>query len=103
MRGSLACLKRFGTLVSFGQSSGPADDFRIADLATGSLRLQRPTLFHYSAERAWLEDASRELFDRLADGTLDVAVGQSFALDDAGAAHAALEARGTTGSTVLLP
>ena len=103
VRGSLACLKRFGTLVSFGQSSGPADDFRIADLATGSLRLQRPTLFHYSAERAWLEDASRELFDLLADGTLDVAVGQSFALDDAGAAHAALEARGTTGSTVLLP
>ena len=103
LRGSLACLKRFGTLVSFGQSSGPADDFRISDLAAGSLRLQRPTLFHYAADRTWLERASHELFERLGDGTLRASIGQRFALDDAGAAHAALEARRTVGSTLLLP
>ena len=101
--GSLACLKRFGTLVSFGQSSGPAEDFRIAHLAAGSFRLQRPTLFHYAADRAWLEVAAEALFSRVADGTLDASVGRRFGLDEAGAAHAALESRSTVGSTVLVP
>ena len=103
VKGSLACLKRFGTLVSFGQSSGPADYFRIGDLAAGSFRLQRPTLFHYTAERAWLEAASAELFARVADGTLDAAPARRFALDEAAEAHRALESRATSGSTVLVP
>lgn len=103
LAGSLACLKRFGTLVSFGQSSGPAEGFRISDLAAGSFRLQRPVLFHYTASRAWLEAGARELFDRLAAGTLRVPIGHRFGLDRASDAHAALESRRTTGSTVLLP
>jgi len=63
INGSLACLKRFGTLVCFGQSSGPATDFKISDLAVNSLRLTRPTLFHFTASREWLEQASSELFE----------------------------------------
>ena len=101
--GSLACLKRFGTLVSFGQSSGPAEDFRIGDLAAGSFRLQRPVLFHYTADRAWLEAGAAELLGRLGSGALRVPIGRRFGLDEAAEAHRALESRGTTGSTVLLP
>ncbi len=54
---SLGCLKRFGTMVSFGQSSGPPDDVRISHLARASLRLTRPTLFHHTANRDWLLSA----------------------------------------------
>ena len=103
LAGSLKCLKRFGTLVNFGQSSGPATDFKISDLAVGSLRLTRPTLFHFIAERTWLESASADLFNVIGDGTVTLAINQRFALEKAADAHAALESRKTTGSTVLIP
>ncbi|MEE9322747.1 MAG: quinone oxidoreductase [Granulosicoccus sp.] len=99
--GSLACLKRFGTLVCFGQSSGPATEFKIADLAAGSLRLTRPVLFHYTANREWLESSATELFALIAQGQLNVAVNQRFSLDAVSDAHSALESRKTTGCTVL--
>ena len=101
--GSLHCLKTFGTLVCFGQSSGLATAFRIQDLAAGSFRLTRPILFHYTADRAWLEGAARDLFRLIADGVLRVPVNQTFPLADAAAAHDALERRATTGCTVLIP
>jgi len=66
--GSVACLARFGTFVSFGQSSGMPDMFRISDLATGSLRLTRPILFHYTASLARLETATAALFDVIRTG-----------------------------------
>ena len=103
VKGSLGCLARFGTLVCFGQSSGPATDFAISDLAAGSFRLTRPTLFHYTADRDWLERAAGELFALVADGTLEVPIGQRFALEDVAEAHRALEGRRTRGSTVLAP
>jgi len=103
LAGSIACLKRFGSLVCFGQSSGPAVDFNISDLAVNSLRLTRPILFHHTASREWLEQASSGLFERILDGTLEVPVNQRFALTDVADAHDALESRKTTGSTVLLP
>jgi NADPH2:quinone reductase len=99
--GSLACLKRFGTLVCFGQSSGPASEFKIADLAAGSLKLTRPVLFHHTANREWLESSAAELFELIAQGQLNVAVNQRFALDAVSDAHSALESRKTTGCTVL--
>ncbi|MDJ0626738.1 MAG: quinone oxidoreductase [Rhodobacter sp.] len=101
--GSLDCLTTFGTLVSFGQSSGAPDDFRIAHLARGSLRLQRPTLFHYAASRDWLETASAALFGAIADGILKINIGARRPLAEAAAAHDDLEDRKTTGSTVLIP
>lgn len=100
---SLDCLARFGTLVMFGQSSGPADDVRISHLARASLRLTRPTLFHHIARPGWLRSASADLFAMISDGRIRVRIGQSFALSDVARAHDALEGRATTGSTVLRP
>ena len=101
--GSVACLARFGTLVSFGQSSGLPDQFRISDLAGGSLRLTRPTLFHHTASRAWLEAATNALFAVIRAGKVEIRVNASWPLADAALAHDALTGRATTGSTILIP
>ncbi len=103
LRGSLACLAPFGTLVSFGQSSGPIEDFRISDLAQGSLSVTRPVLFDFTRDRAWLTRAAAELFRLIGEGVLKVEVNQRYPLADAAEAHRALEARATTGSTILIP
>ena len=102
-RGSLQCLKPFGTLVNFGQSSGPAEDFRLQDLASGSFTATRPMLYHFTELPGWLEKASAELFERILSGALRIPVNQTFPLAEAAAAHEALEARATTGATVLIP
>ncbi|WP_300013612.1 quinone oxidoreductase [uncultured Roseobacter sp.] len=101
--GSLNCLKMFGTLVLFGQASGPADDFKIADLAAGSFRLTRPILYHFTQDKKWLNDASRSLFEMIASGKISVAINQELPLDQAQKAHELLENRLTTGCTILLP
>ena len=101
--GSLDCLATFGTLVSFGQSSGAPDDVRISHLARGSLRLTRPTLFHFTASRDWLTKATGALFAAIADGTLKINIAKSRPLTEAAAAHDDLTARKTTGSTILIP
>ena len=101
--GSRDCLRQHGTLVSFGQSSGPVEGFRIADLAVGSLHLTRPTLFHFVSDRGWLEKASAALFEMIGSGRISIAVNQTFPLAEADRAHEALEGRRTTGCTVLLP
>lgn len=101
--GSLECLKTFGTLVSFGQSSGAPDDFRVSHLARGSLRLTRPSLFHYAASRDWLETAAGTLFAAIGDGTVKIHRSQRRPLSEAAEAHDDLEARRTTGSTILIP
>ena len=101
--GSLRCLKLHGTFVSFGQSSGVPTEFKLADLAIGSLYATRPTLFHFTVLPGWLDKAASELFAHLADGTIKIRVNQRFALEDAAEAHLALEGRRTTGCTILLP
>lgn len=102
--GSLDCLKPFGLFVSFGQSSGPIEGFNLAHLSQkGSLFATRPTLFTYVAPRAELETAAGELFDLVARGIVAININQSYALKDAGRAHADLEGRKTTGTTVLIP
>jgi NADPH:quinone reductase len=101
--GSLACLAPFGTLVSFGQSSGAPDDLRVSHLAPASLRLTRPTLFHHTARPGWLARAAADLFDVIRKGQVNIHIGQTMPLTDAAKAHAALEARATTGSTILIP
>jgi NADPH2:quinone reductase len=99
---SIDCLRPRGMMVSFGNASGPVDPFQPALLAQkGSLFLTRPTLFNYIATRAELEAAAGELFDVVASGKVEIEVKQRFALKDAAQAHRALEARTTTGSTVL--
>ncbi|HEX6740328.1 MAG TPA: quinone oxidoreductase [Sphingomicrobium sp.] len=99
---SLDCLSPRGLMVTFGNASGPVDPVSPGILAQkGSLFLTRPTLFSYVAARAELESAARELFDVVASGRVKIEVKQRFALKDAAEAHRALEARKTSGSTVL--
>lgn len=101
--GSLECLATFGTLVSFGQSSGPPDQLRVSHLARASLRLTRPSLFHFTARRDWLDAASRDLFAVIRSGAVKVRIDREWPLDQAAAAHQALEGRATTGCIVLKP
>ena len=101
---SLDCLRVRGTLVSFGQSSGPLEPLELGVLAAkGSLYVQRPTLFHHIAARADLEAAAGSLMQQVSDGRIRIEVNHRFALREAAEAHRELEARRTTGSTVLLP
>jgi len=101
---SLEVLKNFGTFVSFGQSSGPATDFKMADLsANGSLFATRPTLFHFIASKQELSRRSRQLFKMVADGKINIQVNQTYRLEEVSNAHRDLEGRKTTGQTVLIP
>jgi len=101
---SLDCLKKRGTMVTFGNASGPVEPFQPALLGKkGSLFLTRPSLFDYIADPAEMTAMAGELFALVADGTLQIEVNQEYPLSAAAQAHADLEARKTTGSTVLLP
>jgi len=101
---SLDCLAPLGLMASYGNASGPVPPVDIGILAAkGSLYLTRPTLATYTAKRADLLATANDLFDVVQKGAVKIEVNQTFALKDAGAAHTALEARKTTGSTVLLP
>ena len=99
-----ASLRRRGTLVLFGASSGPVPPVDPQRLNSGgSLFLTRPTLGDYTATRDELVWRSRELFDAVLAGELAVRVGATFSLADAADAHRALESRHTTGKVLLLP
>jgi len=101
---SLDVLRPRGLFVSFGSSSGPVPPFDLALLAQrGSLFATRPTLFSYAATRASLVAMADEMFALVLAGKIKSDARQRFALKDAAAAHRALESRGTTGATVLLP
>lgn len=102
--GSLACLSKRGLMVSFGNASGPPDPVDPLALGRGgALYLTRPSLHHYTAERAELEESARALFEVVAAGVVKIHVGQTYPLAEAEVAHRALEGRATTGSTVLVP
>lgn len=102
--GSLDCLRPRGMWVLFGQSSGVVPSFDMNLLAQkGSLFATRPTLFVYAAEQENLARMAAELMDVVSRGVVKVEVNQEFALRDAAAAHGALEARQTTGASVLIP
>ncbi|MNF40872.1 Quinone oxidoreductase 1 [compost metagenome] len=101
---SLDCVARRGLMVSFGNASGPVTGVNLGILAQkGSLFLTRPTLAGYADTPERLRAMAAELYALVANGTLQVEIGQRHALADAGAAQAAQAARQTTGSTILLP
>ncbi|MFI5142630.1 MAG: quinone oxidoreductase family protein [Thermoanaerobaculales bacterium] len=101
---SLDCLKPLGLMVSFGNSSGPVPPFAPALLAAkGSLFLTRPLLMTYTAKREDLLASAAELFEVMRSGAVTIEVNQTYPLSHAARAHRDLEARRTTGSTVLLP
>jgi len=102
--GSLDCLRPLGTMVTFGNASGPVPPIDPLLLsAKGSLFLTRPTIVHYTARRDDLEALGTALFDQVCSGRVRVEIHQRYALKDAAQAHRDLEARRTTGSTILLP
>ncbi len=101
---SLDCLRPMGTMVSFGQSSGAVAPFDIGILsAKGSLFLTRPSLMAYTARREDLLAHARDLFEMVESGAVKIPISQTYELKDAARAHQDLEARKTTGSTVLMP
>lgn len=101
---SLDSLARRGLQISYGNASGPVGpvDFRIL-AQKGSLFATRPTLFDYYTNRDEIEHHAGRVLDLVAQGVLKVEIGQRYALADAATAHEDLEARRTTGSTVLIP
>ena len=101
---SLDCLRPRGMMVSYGNASGPPPVFSPLELSKrGSLYLTRPTLFSYVATRAELAAAARELFAIVRARKVRVRIGQTYPLVEVAQAHRDLEARLTTGSTVLIP
>jgi NADPH2:quinone reductase len=99
---SLDCLRPRGLMVSYGNASGAVDPVQPNLLAQkGSLFLTRPTLYHYTLNRADLEQAATELFDMVTSGQIKIEIKQRFPLKDAAEAHRDLEARKTSGSTIL--
>ncbi|MBU9615260.1 quinone oxidoreductase [Burkholderia multivorans] len=102
--GSLDCLAPLGYFVSFGNASGPLPPIDSKEFSSrGSLFFTRPTLFSYIAKRADLESAAAELFDVILSGKVKTSINQRYPLAEVGRAHADLEARKTTGSTILVP
>ncbi len=102
--GSLDCLQPRGMLVVFGNGSGPVPAFDLNLLAAkGSLYVTRPTLVSYVGKRAELVAAADELFQVVLSGQVKIEINQRYALKDAQRAHADLEGRRTTGSTILMP
>ena len=101
---SLDCLRPMGMMVSFGQSSGPVAPIDTGLLAKkGSLFLTRPSLMIYTAKREDLVTSANELFDVVATGKVRIEINQRYPLAEAAQAHRDLEARKTTGSSILIP
>lgn len=100
---SLDCLKKRGLWVTFGNASGPVPEFSVLLLSQkGSLYVTRPSLFDYVATREQLVATANSLFEAIETGKTAIAIAQRYDLADASQAHADLEGRKTTGSTVLL-
>jgi len=101
---SLSSLRPLGMMVLYGASSGKVPPFDLAQLgAKGSLFVTRPSLGHYAAKRDDLLGLANGLFDVIKSGAVKVSINQTLALRHAAEAHRALEARQTTGSTILMP
>ena len=101
MFNSFKALKRHGTVVSFGQSSGAYTDLQMTDLAFGSYHLTRPILFHFYANRNWLENASAELFELISNKKVKLNQITKYHLENVAQAHTDIENRKTTGSVIL--
>lgn len=101
---SLDCLAPLGTMVSFGNASGAVPPFSLNELASrGSLTITRPSLSSYIASRADLDAAAADLFRMVDSKKITIEINQRYALKDVAQAHTDLEARKTTGSTILIP
>lgn len=102
--GSLDCLRPLGMMISFGNASGPVPPVNLGTLAAkGSLQITRPTLFTHIADPATCQAMAQHLFGKVLSGAVTIRIDQRFGLEQVHEAHRSLEARATTGSTILLP
>lgn len=100
--GSLDCLKPLGMMISFGNASGAVPPFSVGLLGQkGSLKITRPTLFTHISDHEICQAMAQQLFGKVSNGDVKIRIDQRFPLADVAAAHEALEARRTTGSTIL--
>ena len=100
--GSLDSLKPLGMMISFGNASGVVPPFSVGLLGQkGSLKITRPTLFTHIAEHETCQQMAQMLFGKVISGDVKIRIDQRFPLAEVAAAHEALEARKTTGSTLL--
>ncbi len=100
--GSLDSLRPLGMMISFGNASGPVPPFSIGILGgKGSLKITRPTLFTHIAEHEVCQQMAAQLFGKVSSGAVKIRIDQRFALADVAEAHRTLEARKTTGQTIL--
>ncbi|MFQ3354838.1 MAG: NADPH2:quinone reductase [Paracoccaceae bacterium] len=100
--GSLDSLSPFGTMITFGNASGKVPPIDVGILAAkGSIKLTRPTLFTHIGDHARCQSMAKHLFDKVTSGQIKIIIDQHFKLRDVSKAHDALEARNTTGATVL--
>ncbi|MCC1492028.1 quinone oxidoreductase [Cognatishimia sp. F0-27] len=100
--GSLDCLRPLGMMISFGNASGAVEPFSVNLLAAkGSLKITRPTLFTHTSDHETCQAMARMLFDKVESGAVKIRIDQRFPLDQVADAHRALEARQTTGQTIL--
>jgi len=101
---SLDCLRPLGMMISFGNASGPVPPVNLGLLAQkGSLKITRPTLFTHIADHSTCQKMAKRLFQKILSKDVTICIEQRFELDEIADAHQALEARKTTGSTVLIP
>jgi NADPH:quinone reductase len=100
---SLACARRLGSVISFGNSSGPVPPFTISRLAEKNLRLMRPTLVNYLATKEEFQNYTAEVLKMVAEGNLDIKVWKTYKLSEAKQAHIDLEERKTSGKLLLEP
>ncbi|MBK1890599.1 quinone oxidoreductase [Undibacterium sp. 14-3-2] len=102
--GSLDCLAPLGMMVSFGNASGPVPAFSLSELASrGSLFITRPSLMNYTSNRVDLEQMASHLFTMVESGKVKIDIRQRYPLSEVASAHQDLEARRTTGSSLLIP
>lgn len=102
--GSLDCLSPMGTMVTYGNASGPVPPIDLSLLSQkGSLFITRPTLFSYTATRQDLVTTATDLFDAVLSGKVNIEVERRYPLAEAAQAHREMEARTTTGASVLVP
>ena len=100
--GSTNSLKPLGMMISFGNASGTVPPIEVGMLAAkGSIKLTRPTLFTHIADHATCQQMARELFEKVTSGAVKIHIDQRFPLEQVADAHRALEARQTTGATIL--
>ena len=103
-KGSIACLKPRGMMVSFGNASGPLDPVNVAkDIQSKSLFLTRPTIGHYFTNRQEIQKGADEIFEKIKFGMIKIKIFKEYKLSEAKQAHIDLESRKLTGPAILIP